>query len=49
MQSQSKPVGFNTRQVVFEMLGLAGRALAAGVAVSVVAAVIIVAAVTLLP
>jgi hypothetical protein len=49
MQSQSKPVAFNTRQVALEMLGLAGRALAAGVVVSVAAAVIVVALVTLLP
>lgn len=48
MQSQTKPVAFNTRQVALEMLGLAGRALVAGVAVSVAAAIFIVAAVTLL-
>ena len=46
MQSQSKPVAFNTRQVVLEMLALAGRALAAGVAVSVGAAILIVGVVT---
>jgi hypothetical protein len=49
MQSQSKPVAFNTRQVIFEMLALTGRAFAAGVAVSVVAAIIVVAIVTLVP
>ena len=49
MQSQSKPVAFNTRQIVFEMLALAGRAFAAGVAVSVAAAMLIVALVTLVP
>ena len=49
MQSQTKPVAFNTRQVVFEMLALAGRAFAAGVAVSVAAAIIVVAIVTLVP
>ena len=48
MQSQSKPVAFNTRQVVLEMLALAGSALAAGVAVSVAAAILIVGLVTLL-
>ena len=48
MQSQSKPVAFNTRQVAFEMLALAGRALAVGVAVSVAAAILIVGLVTLL-
>ena len=48
MQSHSKPVAFNTRQVILEMLALAGRALAAGVVVSVAAAVLIVAAVTFL-
>jgi len=48
MQSESKPVAVNTRQVVFEMLALAGRAFVAGVIVSVGAAVLIVAAVTLL-
>ena len=49
MQTQSKPVSFNTRQIVFEMLALAGRAFAAGVAVSVAAAILVVAIVTLLP
>ena len=48
MQSPSKPVAFNTRQIVFEMLALAGRAFAVGVAVSVAAAILIVGAVTLL-
>lgn len=48
MQSQSKPVAFNTRQVVLEMLALAGSALAAGVAVSVAAAILIVGLVTFL-
>ena len=48
MQSQSKPVVFNTRQIVFEMLALAGRAFAAGVIVSVAAAMLIVGVVTLL-
>ena len=49
MQSQTKPVAFNTRQVALEMLALAGRAFAAGVAVSVAAAILIVAVVTLAP
>jgi hypothetical protein len=49
MQSQSKPVAFNTRQIAFEMLALAGRALAVGVVVSVAAAILIVALVTFLP
>jgi len=48
MESQPKPVAFNTRQVFFEMLGLAGRALAAGVVVSLAAAILIVAVVTFL-
>jgi hypothetical protein len=46
MQSQSKPVAFNARQITFDMLALAGRAVAAGVAVSVAAAILIVAVVT---
>lgn len=49
MQSPTKPVSFNTRQIVFEMLALAARAFAAGVAVSVAAAILIVAVVTLVP
>ena len=47
MQSQTKPVAFNTRQVALEMLWLAGRALAAGVVVSVAAAILIVGVVIL--
>ena len=46
MQSHSKPVAFNTRQITFEMLALAGRAVAAGVAVSLAATILIVAVVT---
>ena len=49
MQTQTKPVAFNTRQVILEMLALAGRASAAGVAVSVAAAILVVAIVTLVP
>jgi hypothetical protein len=49
MQTQSKPVVFNTRQIVLEMLALTGRAFAAGVAVSVAAAILVVAVVTLAP
>ena len=47
MQSHTKPVAFNTRQIVLEMLALTGRAFAAGVAVSVAAAIIVVAIVAL--
>jgi len=49
MQTQSKPVAFNTRQIALEMLALTGRAFAAGVVVSVVAAILVVAVVTLAP
>ena len=47
MQVQSKPVAINTRQVALEMLGLAGRAFAVGLAVSIAAAALIVGIVTL--
>ena len=47
MQTESKQLVINTRQITLEMLGLAGRALAAGVVVSVAAALLVVAIVTL--
>ena len=47
MQTQSKPMIINTRQVALEMLMLAGRAFAVGAAVSVGAAMLIVLFVTL--
>jgi hypothetical protein len=47
MQSQSKPVVIDTRRITLEMLVLAGRAFAVGVAVSVAAALLIVFFVTL--
>jgi hypothetical protein len=47
MHTQSKPAAIDTRQIALEMLGLAGRAFAVGVAVSVVAAALIVGLVTL--
>ena len=47
MQTLSKPAAINSRQVAVEMLALAGRALAAGIAVSVAAALLIAGFVTL--
>ena len=47
MQTQSKPVVIDTRQITLDMLALAGRAFAVGVAVSVAAALLIVAFVTM--
>jgi hypothetical protein len=47
VQIEAKPVVINTRQVALEMLVLAGRGLAAGLAVSVAAALLIVGIVTL--
>jgi len=47
MQTQSKPMMINTRQVAVEMLMLAGQAFAVGAAVSVGAALLIVLVVTL--
>ena len=47
MNTQSNPAAIDTRKIALEMLGLAGRAFAAGVAVSVSAAVLIVGLVTL--
>jgi hypothetical protein len=46
MQTQSKLAAIDTRQIVLEMLGLAGRAFVVGVAVSVIAAALIVGLVT---
>jgi hypothetical protein len=47
MQTQSKPPAINTRQVTLELLELALRAFAAGLAVSLAAALLIVALVTI--
>jgi len=47
MRSEVKPAAIDTRRVVLEMLLLAGRAVAAGVVVSLAAAAVIVGIVTL--
>jgi len=47
MQSQTRQAAINTRQVTLELMILAARAFAAGLAVSIAAALLIVALVTL--
>ena len=47
MQSRTKQVVIDTRQVTLELMVLAARAVAAGLAVSIAAAVLIVGLVTL--
>jgi len=47
MHTRSKPAAINTRQIALEMLGLAGRAFAVGLAVSIASAALVVGLLTL--